>query len=111
MPPVRLGDGTGPEIVACAYPVLHRALAGAYGDGACDNYDDLPPDRRAAIARAVEEERRRINVDQPPIPEPLTELGRDIKQQMDLPTALIDRAVGHAATTTLKRVKGRAKPS
>ena len=106
-----LGDDTEPEIVACAYPVLDRALAGAYGDGACDNYDDLPPDRRAAIARAVEEERRRIDVDQPQIPEPLTELGRDIKQQMDLPTVLIDRAVRHAATKTLKRVKGRAKPS
>ena len=107
----RLGDRTGPEIVACAYPALDRALADAYGDGACDNYEDLPPDRRAAIARAVEEERRRIDVDQSQTPEPLTELGRDIKQQMDLPTVLIDRAVRHAATKTLKRVRGHAKPS
>lgn len=107
----RLGDGTGPEIVACAYPSLDRALADAYGDGAFHNYEDLPPDRRAAIARAVEEERRRIDVDRSQIAEPLTELGRDIKQPMDLPTVVIDRAVRHAATKTLKRFKGRAKPS
>jgi hypothetical protein len=106
-----LGDGIGPEIVARAYPVLDRALADAYGDSAYDLYEDLPPDRRAAITRAVEEERRRIDVDQPQIPEPLTELGRDIKSQMDLPTAFIDRAVRHAATKTLKRLRVRAKPS
>jgi hypothetical protein len=106
-----LGDGTGPAIVAWAYPMLDRALAEAYGDGAFDNYDDLPPDRRAAIARAVEEERRRIDVGEPQIPEPLTELGRNVKRQMDLPTVLIDRAVRRAATKTLKRLRGRAKPS
>jgi len=107
----RLGDGTGPEIIACAYPALDRALADAYSDGAFDNYENLPPDRRAAIARAVEEERRRIDVDRSQTAEPLTELGRDIKQQLDLPTVVIDRTVRHAATTTLKRFKGRAKPS
>ena len=48
-----------------AVSVLDRALADAYGDGAYDNYEDLPPDRRAAIARAVEEERRHIDVDRP----------------------------------------------
>lgn len=30
---------------------MRSMRVGAYGDGACDNYDDLPPDRRAAIAR------------------------------------------------------------
>jgi hypothetical protein len=95
----RLGDGTGPEIVACAYPALDLALADAYGHGACDNYEDLPPDRRAAIARTVEEEPKRIDVDRSQIPEPLTELGRD----------LIDRALRHAATKTLKRGNGRLR--
>jgi hypothetical protein len=107
----RLGDGMGPEIVARAYPVLDRAVADAYGDGVYDHYEALPPDRRAAIARAVEEERRRIDVDQAQIPEPLTELGRDIKSQLDMPTAFVDRAVRHAATKTLKRARFRAKPS
>jgi hypothetical protein len=30
---------------------------------------------------------------------------------MELPTVLIDRAVRHAATKTLKRVRVRAKPN
>jgi hypothetical protein len=106
-----LGEGTGEEILSWAYPVLDKALSDAYGDEAYDSYEKLPPDRRAAIAHAVEQERGRIEIDQTQMTEPLTELGRDIKNQTDMPTVLIDRLVGEGAMKTLKHFRGRAKPS
>ncbi len=42
--------------------------------------------------------------DHPHADEPLTEIGRDVKTQMDAPTVLVDRLVGHLAVTRLKHV-------
>ena len=107
-----LGEGTGEEIISFAYPLLDNALSDAYlGDGDYDSYEKLPPARRAAIAQAVEQERGRIELDQTQMTEPLTELGRDLKNQTDLPTVLIDRLVRQGATKKLKHFKGRTKPS
>ena len=86
-----LGEGTEDEIVRCAYPVLHAALSDAYADGIYDTYETLPPDRRAAIAKAVEAERSRTAGNRTRSPEPLTEIGRDVKKQTDSPTVLLDR--------------------
>ena len=105
------GDGTREEIMSFAYPVLDKALSDAYGDGAYDSYESLPPDRRAAITNAVAEERRRIDPDETGIAGPQTGRGRDVKNQTDMPTVLIDRIVRQAAAKRLKRFKGRAKPS
>jgi len=104
------GEGAKEEIVSFAYPLLDEALRGAYGEG-YDSYESLPPDRRAAIANAVEQERGRIELDQTQTTEPQTELGRDVKSQTDMPTVLIDRMVREGATKRLKRFKSRAKPS
>ena len=106
-----LGEGTEEEIVSLAYPVLDQALSDAYGDGVYDSYETLPPDRRAAIAKAVETELSRIAGDRPQTAEPLTELGRDAKKQTDMPAILVDRIVGHVATAKLKAFRGRGKPS
>ncbi len=106
-----LGEGVEEEILLLAYPVLDTALSDAYGDGVYDSYETLPPDRRAAIAQAVEAERSRIAGDRTPTAEPLTELGRDVKKQTDVPTILVDRIVRHVATTKLKDFRGRGKPS
>lgn len=105
------GEGTEEEIVSFAYPMLDQALSDAYGDGVYDSYEALPPDRRAAIAKAVEAERSRIAVDRTQAAGPLTEIGRDVKKQTDIPTALVDRIVRHVATTKLKDLRGRGKPS
>ena len=99
------------EIFSFAYPVLDQALSDAYGDEIYDSYETLPPARRAAIATAVETERRRIAGDRTPTAEPLTEIGRDVKKQTDVPTILVDRIVRHVATAKLKHLKGRGKPS
>ena len=106
-----LGEGTEEEIFSFAYPVLDQALSDAYGDEIYDSYETLPPARRAAIATAVETERRRIAGDRTPTAEPLTEIGRDVKKQTDVPTILVDRIVRHVATAKLKHFKGRGKPS
>ncbi len=105
------GEGTKEEIVSYAYPLLDAALGDAYGDEGYDSYESLPPDRRAAIASAVEQERGRIELDETQTTEPQTELGRDVKSQTDMPTVLIDRMVREGATKRLKRFKGRGKPS
>ena len=39
------------------------------------------------------------------------ELGRDVKKQTDMPTVLIDRLVRQRAKNTLKKFRGRARPS
>ena len=106
-----LGEGTEEEIVSFAYPVLDQALSDAYEDGDYDSYEALPPDRRAAIAKAVEAERSRIAGDRTETAEPLTGLGRDLKKQTDIPTILVDRIVRHVATKKLKDFSGRGKPS
>lgn len=106
-----LGEGTEEAIVSLAFPVLDQALSDAHGDGVYDSYETLPPDRREAIAAAVEAERSRLAGDRTPTPEPLTELGREVKNQTDIPTILVDRIVGHVATKQLKRFKGLSKPS
>jgi hypothetical protein len=106
-----LGEGTKEEIFEGAYPVLDLALSDAYDSDAYDCYEKLPRARRAAIAHAVEQERNRIDVDETRTTEPQTELGRDLKQQTDLPTLFIDRAVRQAATKRLRTFKGPDKPS
>ena len=105
------GEGTKEEMVSWAYPLLDKALQDASGEADYDGYDSLSADRRVAIARAVEQERSRIQLDETPTKEPLTELGRDLKNQTDLPTVLIDRIVRTGATKKLKNFKRRGKPS
>ena len=105
------GEGTKEEMVSLAYPLLDKALQDACADLDYDGYESLPADRRATIAHAVEQERSRIDLDQTPTKEPLTGLGRDVKNQTDMPTVLIDRLVRTGAAKTLKKFKGRGKPS
>ena len=105
------GEGTKEEMVSLAYPLLDKALQDACDDADYDGYESLSAAQRAAIADAVEQERSRSRLDDIPTKEPLTELGRDVKNQTDMPTVLIDRMVRKGATKTLKKFKGRGKPS
>ncbi len=107
----RFGEGTKEDVIAFAYPLLERALDAAYRGGGYETYEDLPPNRRAAIARAVEQERSRLDIEETAATEPQTELGRDVKSRTDMPTILIDRLVRERATKALKTSKDRGKPS
>jgi hypothetical protein len=106
----RFGEGTKEGMVSFAYPLIENALADGYGgEGAQD--ENRPRDRRAAIARAVEQERSRLVRSEAATTEPQTELGREIKGRTDMPTILIDRLVRHGATKKLKNFKNCGKPS
>lgn len=105
------GEATREAIFSFAYPLLDRVLHDAHGDETGGGAESLPPDRRAAIAQAVAQERRRLEREVTPTPEPRTQLGRDLQKQTDLPTVFVDRLVDQVATTKLKRFKGRTKPS
>ena len=106
-----LGEGTKEEMVAFAYPLLEQALDDAYHGGNYESFEGLPPDRRAAIVHAVGRERSRLDLDEAQTTEPQTEIGRDLKSRTDMPTVLIDRLVRQRATKTLKKFRGRTKPS
>ena len=105
------GEGTKEEMVSRAYPLLDKAIQDACADLDYDGYESLPAEGRSAITRAVEHERSRLTLDDTQTKEPQTEVGRDVKQQTDMPTVLIDRIVRTAAKKTLKRFKGRGRPS
>ena len=107
----RFGEGTTEDVFAFAYPLLENALDEAYRGEGYAEYESLPPDRRAAIVCAVEQERSRLDREGVAPTEPQTELGRDVKGRTDMPTILIDRLVRKHATNTLKNVKDRGKPS
>ena len=107
----QFGEGTQEEMVSFAYPVLEHALDEAYRDEDHESYESLPADRRALIAHAVEQEQSRIDLDEMQTTTPQTEVGRDVKKQTDMPTVLIDRIVRERAKNTLKKFRGRAKPS
>jgi hypothetical protein len=104
------GEGTKEHVISWAYPLLESALDDAYRGGGYESYQRLPPNRRAAIAGAVEQERRRLDREAATT-DPQTELGREVKSRTDMPTVLVDRLVRQRATKRLKNFKGRGKPS
>ena len=63
------------------------------------------------IGHAIKNEHARITLDRADEPKPLTEIGRDVKKQTDVPTVLVDRITDHIATEQLRHFKGRGKPS
>ena len=107
----QFGEGTKEDMLAFAYPLLEHALDEAYAGERAAGYWSLPPDRRAPIVRAVEQERSRLGLEGGAATEPQTELGRDVKARNDMPTILIERLVRKQATKTLKHFKDRGKLS
>jgi hypothetical protein len=107
----RFGEGTKDEVLSFGYPLLENVLDEAYRGEGDEDDESLPPNRRAAIARAVEQERNRLELEETATTEPQTELGRDVKSRTDMPTVLIDRLVRKRATKRLRNFKGRGKPS
>jgi len=63
------------------------------------------------VAGAVRRERERVKDDQPVTETPTTELGRQAKRQLDMPTSLVNRLVSRAARRRLKSFKPRGNPS
>jgi hypothetical protein len=70
---------------------------------------DASPEDKVRIRTAVEQERARVK--KAPVPEPDTELGKQIKSQMDMPTSVINRQIRAEAREVLRKTKPKGKPN
>ena len=89
-----VGEATEGEIFEFCYPELEGALA--EGEN---------------IASAVVRERERIRISDASGQAPATDLGRRAKEQLDMPTTIVERMVSRAAKRRLKSFKPRGNPS
>lgn len=89
-----LGEDMEQEIFEFCYPALGEALAAGKD-----------------LIGAVREERDRDKDDRTATEAPATELGRRMKEQLDMPTTLVNRLVSKAAKRRLRSFKPRGNPS
>ena len=69
---------------------------------------EFTPDQTERVREAVRRERDRVSPAD--VPEPETELGRDIKKQMGASTAVVDEIVRQGGEDTLRKLKPPRKP-
>ena len=100
------GEVTEDVLFETAYPVLDKALL----DAPRDEQTGQPTAEGVEMIRAaVAQERRRVK--RKKVPEPQTELGRQIKSQTDAPTRMIDRIVRNVGKEKLQRFPSHGKPN
>ncbi len=99
------GEATEDALFQLAYPVLDKILMDAPNDQA----GNPTPEGIAMIREVVAKERKRVRLMK--VKEPVTELGRKIKQMTNMPTRVIDRTIRETGSETLKQFRGRGKPS
>ena len=95
------GEETESEVWNFCYPVLDGVLT----DKAPEQWSAT---EREAVHQAVRQERDRVSPAD--VPEPETELGRDIKKQMGASTAVVDEIVRQGGEETLRKLKRPLKP-
>ena len=95
------GEETESELWNFCYPVLDGVLP----DKAPEQWSAT---EREAVRQAVRQERDRVTPAD--VPEPETELGRDIKKQMGASTAVVDEIVRQGSEETLRKLKPPRKP-
>ena len=95
------GEETESEVWNFCYPVLDGVLT----DKAQEQWSAT---EREAVHQAVRQERDRVSPAD--VPEPETELGRDIKKQMGASTAVVDEIVRQGGEGTLRKLKRPLKP-
>ena len=94
------GEEFGEHIRERVHPVL-----GGLGISPCD----ASPTEKVKIKAAVQQEREWLKAR--PAPDPDTELGKQIKSQLDLPTAVVNRHVRGVAKEVLRDAKPKGKPN
>ena len=87
-----LGDDARSDIFEFCYPLLDSVLG---------------TDDETAIKGAVAKERERITIDFTAADEPDTEIGKNIKSQLGMPTTLVNKLVDHVSRERLKTVRTR----
>src|SRR6185503_2854527 len=85
------GEKTQDFISRTMYPRIYEAQQIVYAEQPQTNPGTLTPDQQARIRRAVQEERERVIYKEGS--EPQTVLGKDIKQELDMPTSLVNKMV------------------
>jgi hypothetical protein len=71
-------------------------------------YDPSPEDK-GRIEAAVQQERAWLKAKK--APEPDTEIGKQVKAQLDMPTAVVNRQVRTVAREVLRETKPKGKPN
>ncbi len=101
-----IGEEMDDAIRAFAYPLVEKAFDDVLDRQEAGQGDPIDPTERTPpqqelIRKAVEAERERVRRKR--TAEPLTETGREIKRQLDLPTSLIRKHERRVARAVLKR--------
>ncbi|MBI2828316.1 MAG: hypothetical protein HYX77_03455 [Acidobacteria bacterium] len=101
-----LGEEMDVAIRTFAYPLVEKAFDNVLDQQEAGQRDAIDqkertPTQKALIRRAVEAERDRVQRKQ--MAEPLTERGREVKRQLDLPTSLLRKQERRVARAVLKR--------
>ena len=89
-------DGLGGDTEAAIFAFCYPALNAARGSG---------QDVRSEV------QRERVRGEDGPTEEPATELGRQAKAQLDMPTRIVNRVVSKAAKRRLRAFDSKGKPS
>lgn len=102
----QVGEEANDAIRKFAYPLVEKAFADMLDQQEAEQRDRTDPNERAPvqetlIRKAVEAERKRVQWKR--MAEPLTERGREIKRQLDVPTSLIRKQEQRVARAILKR--------
>jgi hypothetical protein len=101
-----IGEATQDCIMETCYPELDKAFAAADWDETGVGYSAKGYER---IREAVEVERKRLWVNQPPAKQADTELGREIQKQTGAPSVLVNRMVREAARKRLESDEDEGK--
>jgi len=101
-----VGEEMDDAIREFAYALVRKAFDGVLGQPEAGERDPMDPNERTPaqkelIRKAVEAERGRVR--RKKMAEPLTERGREMKRQLDLPTSLIRKQERRVARAVLKR--------
>lgn len=97
------GEATQEQVSQKAYPELEKTLLSDELQGLTED----SPQYQAIIRRAVETERNRLSHRRKKVAEPETQIGKQIKEQMDAPTPVIDRIVKNTGREILKKYRPR----
>lgn len=78
--------------------------------GALDVFPfDASPEDKERISAAVGQERNRLKAKE--AAEPDTEIGKQVKAQLDMPTAVVNRQVRRVAREVLRETRPKGKPN
>ena len=102
------GEVTENEIWNICYPVLDGVKGQVQMEHDASDRRTMTARQVARVREAVRAERERVSPEH--VAEPETSLGRDIKEKMGAPTALVDEIVRQGGEETLRQLKPPRKP-